>query len=266
MDAPEPVTVKVPLLKPAPPANATEPTSPSHHPAGSGEVAIVMVRVMDVVCIRLPAVPVTVAVKPPVGAVLLAAKASVLVPEVLAGVNEAFTPLGNPDAVRLTLPVKPFWGVIVIMLVPLDPCVRLTVFGDADSAKFGTALTVRVIVVEPVRLPEVPVIVTLVVPAVAALLAESVSVLVVEALPGVKDAVTPVGSPEADMTTVPLNPPRGTMLMVLVPLVPCTSVMLFGEAERLKPRIGLTPGQLLSKFNALIEPIPVAKSHPVVVP
>lgn len=30
--------------------------------------------------------------------------------------------------------------------------------------------------------------------------------------------------------------------------------------------MGLIPGQLFSKFRALMDPIPVAKSHPVVVP
>ena len=41
----------------------------------------------------------------------------------------------------------------------------------------------------------------------AELLAESVSVLVLEVLPGLKDAVTPPGRPDADIMTVPEKPP-----------------------------------------------------------
>jgi hypothetical protein len=66
------------------------------------------VSVRESVCVKLPDVPVTVTVKPPVEAVLLAAKVKVLVPVVVAGLKEAFTPLGTPDAVKLTLPEKPF--------------------------------------------------------------------------------------------------------------------------------------------------------------
>ena len=57
-----------------------------------------------------------------------------------------------------------------------------------------------------VKLPEVPVIITVTVPAVALLLAASVNVLVLVAPLGLKDAVTPLGRPVADKTTVPLKP------------------------------------------------------------
>lgn len=62
---------------------------------------------------------VTVAV--PVVAVLLAVNVSVLVVVAEAGLNDAVTPLGRPDADRLTLPVKPFTGVTVTVSVPLLP-------------------------------------------------------------------------------------------------------------------------------------------------
>ena len=57
----------------------------------------------------------------PVVAVLLAAKVSVLVAVAEAGLNEAVTPDGRPDADRLTLLVNPFCGVTVIVFVPLLP-------------------------------------------------------------------------------------------------------------------------------------------------
>ncbi len=62
---------------------------------------------------------VTVAV--PVVAVLLAVSVSVLLVVAEAGLNEAVTPLGRPDADRPTLPVKPFSGVTVTVSVPLLP-------------------------------------------------------------------------------------------------------------------------------------------------
>ena len=65
-------------------------------------------------------------------AVLLAVSVNVLVLVVLVGLNEAVTPLGRPDADRATLPVKPFCGVTVIVLLPPVPWVIVTLAGDAD--------------------------------------------------------------------------------------------------------------------------------------
>src|SRR5258708_32463290 len=75
-------------------------------------------------------------------------------------------------------------------------------------------------VVDAVRLPEVPVMVTVAVPAVAELLAVSDRTLVVVVLVGLKDAVTPLGSPEATKLTLPVKPPAGVTVMVLVPVAP----------------------------------------------
>ena len=61
-----------------------------------------------VVFIKLPDVPVMVTVDVPVVAVLLAVSVSVLVLAVLLGLNDAVTPLGRPEADKLTFPVKPF--------------------------------------------------------------------------------------------------------------------------------------------------------------
>jgi hypothetical protein len=68
-------------------------------------------------------------------------------------------------------------------------------------------LMVNATVVLAVRLPEVPLIVTVDVPTVAELLAVSVSTL--DAVVGFveNDAVTPIGRPEAARVTLPLNPP-----------------------------------------------------------
>jgi len=90
---------------------------------------------------------VTVAV--PVAAVLLAVSVSVLVVVAEAGLNAAVTPAGRPEAARLTPPVKPFCGVTVTVLVPLLPCMKVRLLGDADRPKLGTAaaFTVRLTVV-----------------------------------------------------------------------------------------------------------------------
>jgi hypothetical protein len=82
------------------------------------------------------------------------------------------------------------------------------------------------------KLPDVPVMVTVTVPVVAVLLAVSVNVLVLAVLLGLKDAVTPLGSPDADKLTLPLKPFCGVTVIVLVPAVPCVIVKLLGDAER----------------------------------
>jgi hypothetical protein len=86
---------------------------------------------------------------------------------------------------------------------------------------------VRATVVVCVRLPDVPVTVTVARPRVAVLEAVSVSVLV---LVGLKDAVTPAGSPVADKATDPLKLLSGVTVTVLVPAVPWTTLTLLGEA------------------------------------
>jgi len=87
---------------------------------------------MVAVCVKLPDVPVTVTVAVPIAAVLLAVNVNVLVPDVLLGLNVAVTPPGKPVADKLTLPVKPFCGVTVMVLPPLLPCTRVKLLGDAE--------------------------------------------------------------------------------------------------------------------------------------
>jgi hypothetical protein len=172
------------------------------------------------VCVKLPDVPVIVTATVPVVAVPLAVRVSVLEAVAGFGLNEALTPLGRPDADKLTLPLKPFCGVIVTVLVPLDPCMMLRLPGNAERAKFGAGVTVREIVVGFARIPDVPVIVTVTVPVVAVPPAVSVNVLVAVAGLGLNEAVTPLGRPDADKLTLPLKPFCGVIVIVLVPLAP----------------------------------------------
>ena len=67
-------------------------------------------------------------------------------------------------------------------------------------------MTVSEIVVALNKFPDVPVIVTVAVPVAAVLLAVSVNVLALVVLVGLKDAVTPLGKPDADRLTLPLKP------------------------------------------------------------
>lgn len=75
-------------------------------------------------------------------------------------------------------------------------------------------------VVVAVRLPEVPVIVTVAVPGEAELLAVRVSTLLPVVGFVAKEAVTPEGSPEAASVTLPVNPSTSPTVMVSVPVLP----------------------------------------------
>jgi len=76
--------------------------------------------------------PVTVTVTVPVAALLLAVSVNVLVLVVVLGLNEAVTPLGRPDADKLTLPLKPFCGLTAMVLAPLAPCGIVKLLGDTE--------------------------------------------------------------------------------------------------------------------------------------
>ena len=76
------------------------------------------VRLSVVVAVRAPDAPLIVTTKVPMAALALAVNVSVLVKVAGFGLNDAVTPLGSPVADNVTLPLKPFAGVMVIALVP----------------------------------------------------------------------------------------------------------------------------------------------------
>jgi hypothetical protein len=116
----------------------------------------VMVNPTIVVLLSVPDVPVTVTLYVPTGAVLLALKVRELVLLVLTGLNAAVTPVGNAVAVRPTIPVKPFWPLTLIVLLPLLARGTVRLAAEAERLKLGATM-VSAIVAALLRLPETPV-------------------------------------------------------------------------------------------------------------
>lgn len=180
---------------------------------------------------RFPDLPVMVTVTIPVVAFWLAEKVKVLVPVAGFGVKAAVVPLRMPEADKVTPELNPFAGAMVMVAAPLLLRATLRLAGDTDRLKFGAGVTVSEIVVDLLRLPVTLLTVIVKVPVGALLPAVSVSVLALLVLTGLKDAVTPLGRPEADRLTAPLKPFKGVIVMTLVPWAPCATVRAFGETE-----------------------------------
>jgi hypothetical protein len=161
---------------------------------------------------RLPEVAVTVREDAPAAAVAAAVNFNVL------PVNAAVTPVGRPATASVGLPLKPFTGVTVSVLVPDAPCVTLMLAGDAARVKLGTALMVRLKVVAADEVPDVPLTVIVVVPIAATGVAVNVATLVVDVDVGLNETLTPVGSVEVVSVTLPVKPLLGVTVIVLVPV------------------------------------------------
>jgi hypothetical protein len=190
-------------------------------------------------CIAAPALPVN---GPSVWIVTVTVVAELPAVIGLAGLNKQDEmPVGSPVLhVYVTLPAKvvPPVGEINIVVEVDCPGFAAGGFVRVDGTVKPCA-TVRAMVVLAVRLPEVPVMVTVVgPPAVAELLAVSVSTLVVAVLVGLNDAVTPLGRPDAARLTSPVNPFTSVTVMVLVPpTLPAVIVRLLGEPASVKPGV-----------------------------
>ena len=119
--------------------------------------AAVTVRLMLAVCVNAPETPVMVTVAVPVVAVELAVKVTTLVEVVGLVPKLAVTPAGRPEADNVTLPVNPFTGVSVMVLVAVELCATETLAGEADKLKSGvvTAAPAKaLIMVWPIGLPQ----------------------------------------------------------------------------------------------------------------
>jgi hypothetical protein len=198
----------------------------------SVKVGAYTLRVRVVVAVRLPEVPVTVSVLVPRPAVLLAVKISVLVFVVGFGVKLAVTPWGKPDTARFTLPLNPYAGITERDAKSDVPWPRVKGPGPV-SVKLGPWMESDKVVVS-VKLPETPVMVSVLVPTLAVLLAVRVSVLVPVVEVGENEALTPLGMPDRERLTLPVNPYWGETVIVEVAEPPWFSPTLLGEPERRK--------------------------------
>ena len=97
----------------------------------------VIVSASLAVLVKVPDVPVIVRVAVPAAAELPAISVKVLVVVALTGLNDAVTPVGNPDTVRFTALAKPCCAPTVIVLVPLAPGAIESVAADEDKPKAG---------------------------------------------------------------------------------------------------------------------------------
>jgi hypothetical protein len=90
-----------------------------------------------VLAVKAPEVPVIVTVDIPVAAALLALNVRRL--DAAAGfvANEAVTPLGRPEAARLTFPAKPPKSATVMVSVPLLPGDTVSAEAVGDRVKLG---------------------------------------------------------------------------------------------------------------------------------
>jgi hypothetical protein len=155
--------------------------------------------------VRLPDVPVIVAVYVPGATALPAVKVTTLEVVVLGVANDALIPVGSPEMESDTVLVKPPAPTIETLPVSMELTGRVRLAGDADKLKFSAA-TSRSIVVLVERLPELPLTVIAYFPDATEGPAISVSVLVVLVLAGLKAALMPAGRPKAERLTVPLKP------------------------------------------------------------
>ena len=172
-----------------------------------------------VVDVYVPRVPVTVSEYVPGTTALPALRVSTDAPDAVGfGEKEAVTPLGRPETLRLTLPVRPSALTVLTLIVPDIPwpMLRLPVLVSSSPG----ALIVREAVVLAVTPPDVPVMVMSVVPGVALAPTETLrEASPVVGLP-VQAAVTPLGNPETAKATDPVNPYLGTTVITDFPVPP----------------------------------------------
>jgi hypothetical protein len=128
---------------------------------------VLTVSEMLALAVTEPEVPVIVIVEVPATAVPLAARVSTL--ELVVGLvpNDAVTPDGSPEAVRVTLPVNPPVGCMVMVSVALLPWTTVSAEVVGVRVKLGAVVPgmVSAMVMAWLIAPSAPVMVTLLVPA-----------------------------------------------------------------------------------------------------
>jgi len=208
-------------------------------------------------------VPWIVIVEVPVAAVLLAISVRTLLPVVGLVPNAAVTPLGIPDAVRVTAPVNPPTSVTLMVSVP--PASRPITRVDAVGVIVKLPVPEEVVIVTGMMMdllvvPEVTVTVIVDVPNVAVALAVRVMTNVV--LVGlVTEAETPEGRPVREMVGVPVAP---VTVMVHVAEPPCCRVNPPPQDdEMLKPAVTVSAMVVLEVSEPEV-PVMVTVKDPIV--
>jgi hypothetical protein len=94
------------------------------------------VRVMEMLCVSVPLVPLMVTVAGPTVAVAEAVKVSVLMaaPVTEAGLNVAVTPVGKPVTLRATAPEKLFTGRTVTLVEAVLACITLVPLAEIEKS------------------------------------------------------------------------------------------------------------------------------------
>jgi len=189
--------------------------------AASENVAVeVTVSAMRADSVKLPDVPIILTLAVPTAAVALATRLRDSMLAVVPRVKVAVTPEGRPETARVTVPLKPFTGLRVMVDFAEFPWTRPMVAGLAVIVKLDGDVTATLSVKVLVRVPDFPVTVTVAAPKAAEADAVSVRTLDVVAVAELKDAVTPEGKPETVNATLPENPFSAVMATVLVALPP----------------------------------------------
>jgi len=154
------------------------------------------------------------------------------------GLKLAVTPVGRPEAARLTLWLKPPITVLLMVALPELPCRTVSTAGEVFSVKFGAGVTVMLSVEVCCTVPPLPVMVMVKVPVGVVVAALSVRVADpdpgAEMVLGLKLAVTPEGNPVADRLTAWLKPATTLDVMVALPELPCWMESEDGDAAKVK--------------------------------
>src|SRR5579859_3306424 len=82
-----------------------------------------------------------------------------------------------------------------------------------------------------------------------------------------KLALTPAGNPDADKFTLPVKPPEAVTVIVLLPLLPCVTLKLEGDADSEKLGVAVAGGKTqsfaeLENSNWIVYVVPLAAQEP----
>jgi len=133
----------------------------------------------------------------------------------------------------------------------------------AATAKLGTLFIVRAIDADEVNVPEVPVTTMVAEPVEALAPTARVMTCVPATVPGLKDAVTPFGSPVAARVTAPAKPPWVVVAMVSVADNPAPKFRVELEGASVKPcfvepnhkgRVAIAAGLLCGVYPSSLLP------------